>query len=815
MTVRVFGRAQEQLDLDEAEAAARWQRGEVAFDGEEVAVRNADGTLGHIPNDPERIRTALASGYTLANADEAHAARVRTEADDSVAAFAEGAASLPLVGSVPQFVAEQVAESPRFSEDTRAAAQGYAERSEAREEVNPIAHGAGEVVSDLALLTASGGTSLATAGGRLAARAAGGAAAEGLAARAAASALRLGTEGAIEGAILGTRDAVSEVALGDAPLTGERLAQHVGMGALLGFGGGAALGGAGRAFADGGERAARALRTRAERSIPSLQASIPDALESFAQGEAFRALRPVKKYTDRAMRRAGGPEGVGEVLLRRNIVNPRATLDTMADDIGRHLTETGDTIGSVVRRADELGAQIDGAGLRSEVGELVGKLRGSNFGSGNRLGARLEREMEPLLARLDAGEMTVEDLWLARRELDDIAYRGSNAMNPNPLNAELQRVRATIEDTVDSTIERAGADVGEELAASYRAAKKDYSALALSRDAVQDRLSRESANRSFSLTDYIGAGAAGALTAGSAGGPAGLAVTFIGGRLHKWWRENNRQLLAGTADRVSTMMRAQRGATSIASQTDAAVGRYLKRLQGGAARLKKAPRSAARVARITSLEAFETRAEAVQRFQREPAEAVERLGSHTATLATAAPETTAAVHQTAIRGAQFLDARLPPQARPRSGVMAHMLPPQVVPDTERMKWMRYAEAVEDPSSVLEDLEAGTLTPEGVEALREVYPAMYRELTRQVMEQIADLDEPPPYEERVEMSLLLGMPLDPSMEPAFVTAMQATYIQQEPQTPPSSAQARPVPNLAGHSLSQTQRLDARRSAQSNR
>lgn len=820
--VKVYDREGRPQVLPAEEAAARWEAGEVAFGGDRVAVRSPDGQLGFVDNDPEELRQAFGGGFGLAPLEEAEREEQLASADNAGLAFAEQAARLPIVGNIPELVAREVARGNTGADrEEQRAAQEYLDSFEAREEANPVAGTLGEVGSDLATLALTGGGGLAARGGTAVGEAVLARAGTGLASRALGSAARLGTEGAIEGAILGGEDVLTEAALGDTELTGERLATGIGFGALLGAGTGAALGGTGRLLGEAGKRSVTAARRRAEQLIPQIQEAVsPEGLQRFAQETAFRSLRPVKRYTDRAARQAGGIEGVGEILLRRNVVTNDATLETMATRLDELVPQVGDEISSIVRRADTIpGVRPNAQRIRAKVQELQEQFATAATGSQRRIARQLEDELRPFFQQLDeAGEegISAEQVWMLRRELDDsINWRVRSQDSPPKLNEALQDVRRLVEDEVDATVQRAGREVGEDLGQAYRNAKRDYAGLVLSRDVAADRLSREAANRSFSLTDYmsgiVGAAGTGALDLGVPG--AGLAAGFLLGRLNKLLRERGNQVLAATGNRLAIMRAARRESQKVATRVESRVDAYLDRvMQGGRAAARTTGRNAARAARVASIAAFDERVKNVRETAADPAAITEQLGEKTSTLAQVAPQTAAAMQRTAMRDLKFLHDRLPAGTQPRGGLMASMAPPRLVSDVERMRWMRYYDAVEEPESVLEDLEAGELTREGVEALKETRPAMYRTLVRRVMERLATAEEPVPYQERLQLGLLLGVPTDPSLEPRFVASMQASYAgasedPTQPQAPVASP--RPTPQLAGQSMSETQRLERNR------
>lgn len=115
---------------------------------------------------------------------------------------------------------------------------------------NPTASNVGEIGATLAPAIISGGTSLAaratqkTLAGLLTTGAeyAGKRAAQNITSQVAKKAIEMGAAGAIEGAVLGVGQTVSEAALGDHEFNAEALMQNVGTGALIGGGLGGVIG---------------------------------------------------------------------------------------------------------------------------------------------------------------------------------------------------------------------------------------------------------------------------------------------------------------------------------------------------------------------------------------------------------------------------------------------------------------------------------------------------------------------------------------------------------------------------------------------
>jgi hypothetical protein len=55
----------------------------------------------------------------------------------------------------------------------------------------------------------------------------------------------------------------------------------------------------------------------------------------------------------------------------------------------------------------------------------------------------------------------------------------------------------------------------------------------------------------------------------------------------------------------------------------------------------------------------------------------------------------------------------------------------------------------------------------------VYPKIYAEVREEMLVHLASLRVPPPYQQRVQLAILMGIPSDPPLTPEFIAAMQAT------------------------------------------
>jgi len=207
---------------------------------------------------------------------------------------------------------------------------------------------------------------------------------------------------------------------------------------------------------------------------------------------------------------------------------------------------------------------------------------------------------------------------------------------------------------------------------------------------------------------------------------------------------------------------------------------------------------------------FTDRSNDLQAFVGNPQIATDRLAASTSRLTGVAPKAAQAVQTKAVQAAQFLWDKTPKPPAP-TGIVPQKWKPR---QEEIDKWERYARAVDDPLSVVADLKKGKLTTEAAEALRTVYPQIFQEVVGQVMEKVAELGDKLPYKNRLQLSILLGVPLDRSTTPQFVSAMQQSYgpvpADGGDSQPPSGGKTnRKVDfTLAEKSQTQAQRIEAK-------
>jgi hypothetical protein len=119
---------------------------------------------------------------------------------------------------------------------------------------------------------------------------------------------------------------------------------------------------------------------------------------------------------------------------------------------------------------------------------------------------------------------------------------------------------------------------------------------------------------------------------------------------------------------------------------------------------------------------------------------------------------------------------------------------------ELERFARRIRAAEDPLTVLQDVERGTVTTEAAEALREVYPALFSEVQMRLLGRAAEIEAKLPYQRVMHLSILFDAPLDDSLRPPNLLRLQSAHASsaQAGQGPQAAGpqQAPPAPSVAG-------------------
>jgi hypothetical protein len=183
----------------------------------------------------------------------------------------------------------------------------------------------------------------------------------------------------------------------------------------------------------------------------------------------------------------------------------------------------------------------------------------------------------------------------------------------------------------------------------------------------------------------------------------------------------------------------------------------------------------------TRKEAAKQRSRELAKLITDPKYMADRVSMSLHGLEESAPGISGQVALTAAKAVQFLHSRAPKDPG-SANTLQPMIDDWEPNDQEVATFERYVRAAFQPLSVLDDLAAGDLTAEGVETVKELYPQLHEMMLGKLSEQIAERKEKLPYEDRINLSLLFGVPADDTMRPDFIARTQAMWAASQQQQP---------------------------------
>ncbi len=777
------------------DTAAAVREGRAFFQrGTKVYARNASGDLVTVA-----AEDANTPGYQVLSPTELREAALKRDAESTggiVKTAGEGLARGATMGFLG---AEQF-----YDKEGREAAR-------ARRQYNPNLSAGTEVAGALGAAVAaqafSGGAASGGVAARLGALAGRGAltpfraaATLGEAAEAAAGGLRVGqgilgagarmaARGAAEGALYGAGQEVAQAALEDVPLTAERLLAGAWDGAKMGgvLGGGmgvlgAGIGKAGRAIvgnmAESGDDLGRATGSWAERAqfkqVAGNNAKIYDKATSFGADMA-RPARIGRKLLDAEM-----PTET-RAMLRKAA--------QLADDASGRLQATA-------LAADEAGAVANVTGLIGKVDDQIAKLRETPIGDFQDSADRVEKQLAPFRARVEAmtarntaepmrvrlRDGTVElrprapaapvkfsELWDLRKKLDETI--NWETKSGGPAKEALTEMRDAFRAELDDTLTRAADGGSPELLTTWKKATEDYSDYALVKQSLKELTKRQDKNRSLSLTDYTTGGAAGLLMGILSGSPVtGVAVSAATSAAHKLIRERGAGVLARIADRQG----------GVASRMEMA---------GKVAAMVEAPKKLATAAAVNVSQQFSRYSDLVTQAQADPGKLAQRLGDATADLSLRFPEVASKVQETMLADIAYLNQLHPaPASREGASLTPLAVKPQFYSYNQKQAFVDAAMALDNPMGVFDAIARGDLPLTQIQALKERRPALFGEMQKTVIKYTMTREEELPFNRRMLLGTAFDFPADWSM--LHIADIQASLAMSAETQSPNDPRAAP-------------------------
>lgn len=557
-----------------------------------------------------------------------------------------------------------------------------------------------------------------------------------------------GAGGFIEGGLYGVGDQISEDTLGDHDITGEKLAAAFGHGGFYGSLVGGGLGAGGEALSSGARWALTKASPAAKKAADSL------------------ALKFIGGETKAMQRIEGGAQGVARELHTSGLIRAGETIEQAAPRIRALADESAEALGVGRRALDTAG--VEGPKVDTIAKRFLGDVEGQ-FGALRQTHAGAFSKAETLVADLknqfaEKGT-TFEGLAAFRRQIDDDIRFNATPGTVNVNQEVLKSFRRTIEDEIEKATDAASSKMGADVLKEYNTGKVRFQRLVTAADAAEKHAEKMGRASEFGLAEKAEAtlGVVHGLASGNplaAAGGLGIALAS------KLARERGISTAASVLDKIADL-------AAIRKSVEAVDGRMVRGLDGFLE--KKTPEHAPKVFKTGAAreEAFDAATKRVRVASVNPEESAGHIQKALQGAVTAAPKISRVAMTTAGRTAVFLAAKLPPSQSAKS--ITPQFDVQQKPSAfEQDKFLRYVRAADDPMGVLDDMQNGRLTKEGVETIRECYPRLFEDLQKKAIEKCADAKHPMDYNQKIQLGLLLGVPTDATLEPAFMRRMQEVH-----------------------------------------
>lgn len=420
--------------------------------------------------------------------------------------------------------------------------------------------------------------------------------------------------------------------------------------------------------------------------------------------------------------------------------------------------------------------------------ELVEPLK--NRPSKEKIYEALKKEADKYEALADdVGEsMSFQDAEQIKRDFDYLF----DMNNAKGVNAALRQARGILNKQIEDKARPVAEKLGETAYAEWKSNKRTLQALLPVRDAAVDRIQRMTANRDLSPSDY----ATGLSTfMGGGGGPGGVVQGGLTSMAHKYVRERGNSFVADFANRAARSMSTEEGmGIAKLAGVERATYKVNRQIQRGidsfVEGLDKPVRRAVAPASVHAMhrvflgpaekkeaadkhEAYRRRLGELAELTTSPETVMARMQENLGQLDHAAPSTATHLQITAMRAVSFLYDKAPkdPLASQNINPAHSKWRPS---DTELATFERYLQAAQHPLSVLEDMQHGTTTPEAVEAVKTVYPALYSQIMQTLAPQLVETAKDLPLQARLQLATVFGVSVDALTSPALYSTLQQIH-----------------------------------------
>lgn len=168
---------------------------------------------------------------------------------------------------------------------------------------------------------------------------------------------------------------------------------------------------------------------------------------------------------------------------------------------------------------------------------------------------------------------------------------------------------------------------------------------------------------------------------------------------------------------------------------------------------------------------FERSVDAIRQAVADPAALGAKITRALGGVGESAPGVAMQFAQIMMRGVGHLAQHIPAGMDPNLDVVAPQFVKPMYSDSEMRSWARRAAAVNDPMSILRHMAAGAASQEEAEVLAEVYPELHEKIKKDLVEHLAKLTVQPTRAQRIQLSVVFGLPVDLNTTPDILLYLQ--------------------------------------------
>jgi hypothetical protein len=728
--------------------------------------------------------------------------------DSPVRTFAESAASAISLGLSDQALVKSGIVSPEALRERR--------------ERNETAAVTGEVAGIVGGVLASGGTSAAARAASIGVKAASkaGLAAEkfiakslgnvvsqsgnkALARQVVEKMIVKGAGSAVEGALYGAGKLNSDLALGTAEFNSSNVAAHLGTGALLGGALGASIGALSKVSVPvfKGNKVTDFVSKKVKEAVDPVDAAQSLQRMTPAQKMKQLELRPdiaenAPKYLDKLMSEGGFKTIASDTQLLKA---SQKKLDSMEESVQRIFGEADDLFAKTSSTI-----QPTRVSLNTSIIKDLNQFSLKNFydpkgkalpGASKNINV-LNKLKDELLDQISNRDVTRREVFSLsemnelRRKYDKLA-RKSTGVESDLNHAIADSLRNNLKQTIGNVDGALGMKVRKEFL--------DYTTAIEVTNNLKKSLNAEAKGSLFSTKDMFIAGSAAIVDA------AGLGVGTVAFK---------RFMESSAKNKLTILMGVEKANQSIGSRISKSVSAFSAKSSSIGAKAALATKPVTTKLLLSSPLAKDMKEIKDRKDPKNIIQALQNISTNLQSLKSVdkverviksmglldvAQSTAIDLASILHTSVAFLDSKLPKPHNVSTGI-SHMLNRPWKPSSQEVyKFERYLEAVQNPMSVLNDLESGKVNRESIEAVQTVYPDLYARIQTEIMQSIAQNPGQMTYQKRLQLGIVLNIPTDISLDPNNILALQNHYLEAaESQT--GGFGSSEVPNLAEGSKS---------------